>query len=340
MNSRRNVNAACSVLLIAGLLLWLLWPRTSEQRKAAEPGQGELPIPVPPPSATPQANAAVQPAITPPSEAEIKQKTERQWSMLLSTPISVYGKVVDENGNVIAGAKVEIGITDRAFQTGSAYSKITDEVGLFSLTGVHGIAFSVSASKKGYYSNEQSMGRRNVTAPSRSDLPQPSKGQPVVLVLHKQGQTVPLNFTSSRQIDVPRSGQPISIDLATGKVGQGNLQVTSWLGNTNQRPFDWRYQLSVPGGGLVERTGQFDFEAPADGYLSAAEINMPTTAEKWSARAERQYFAKLPDGRYARFLIRFYPNQQRNFVVLESHVNPTAGDRNLEFDPGKQAAAP
>ena len=43
---------------------------------------------------------------------------------------------------------------------------------------------------------------------------------------------------------------------------------------------------------------------------------------------------KLPDGRYARFSIKFYAGD-RNFIVFESYLNPTRGSRNLEFDPQK-----
>ena len=66
-----------------------------------------------------------------------------------------------------------------------------------------------------------------------------------------------------------------------------------------------------------------------EGYRKIRTIN------GGGAMGEKDYFAKLPDGRYARFLIRFYPRQQRNFVVMESYVNPNPGDRNLEFDARK-----
>jgi len=336
----RGLIVGCVLAVIAGLLIYLHWLRKSEQPKAAASNQSTLqrPVSAQSPSASPGTSMSARLAFTPPTEAEIKQQQERQWSLLFMTPISIYGKVVDENANPISGASVDIGVNDNPLpnKTGSTYIKITDEGGLFSLTGVHGVGFSVSASKSGYYSSERSMGNRNVAVPSKDDLPQPTKEQPIILVLLKQGQSERLIFTSSRQIEVPRMGRPINIDPTTGETGEGGLEVTSWIGNTSQRPFDWRYQLSVPGGGLVERKGQFDFEAPSGGYKPTTEINMPATAEDWSSRAEKQYFAKFADGRYARFLIRFYPSPQRNFVVLESYVNPTAGSRNLEFDPTKQ----
>jgi hypothetical protein len=62
---------------------------------------------------------------------------------------------------------------------------------------------------------------------------------------------------------------------------------------------------------------------------------MRATAEQWASDVPKQYFAKLPDGRYARFSIEFYAGG-RNFVVFQSYLNPEPGHRNLEFDPAKQ----
>lgn len=80
--------------------------------------------------------------------------------------------------------------------------------------------------------------------------------------------------------------------------------------------------------------------APTDGYHPQIEVKMPADDPKWSSRLSKQYFAKLPGDRYARFSIRFYGGSKddgadRNFVVLESYVNPKPGSRNLEFDPAK-----
>jgi hypothetical protein len=331
--SRRTLIAAC-FLVVAGVVLWWIYrPHQAESPKLTPSNQGNVP------SLTQKAPAPIVETnpvgVVVPSQAEIEERKEQQTKALYLTPIAVYGKVVDEDGNSISGATVRIGIADRPFETGSSYTQTTDGGGLFSLANVHGIAFSVSASKDGYYSSEESTGHRNVVTPSRDDVQQPSKDRPMVLVLRKQTQPVPLIVTSSGQIDVPRTGQPTNIDLATGRKGQGELQVASWLGDSSQRPFSWRYQLSVASGGLIERKGEFDFEAPADGYQASAEINMPATAENWSSSGAREYFAKLGDGRYARFSIRFYPRQQRNFVVIETYINPKSHDRNLEFNPNK-----
>lgn len=326
-HSRRNIIIVCILAIIAGLMIWIYWLKKPEVPKL-------LLNYTPNPSAfVSNTNATI------PSEEEIKQRDEQKWKEIFRTSIEIYGKVVDENGNPIPSAIVEININDRPFTSGSNYTKTTDEKGLFSIFGVNGIAFSATASKKGYYTTDESIKKRNVVTPTKSDAPQSLKNRPIILVLRKQGNPLSLIFTSSRQFDVPKTGQPLSIDLTTGRTNQGHLQVASWIGNSSQQPFDWRYQLSILGGGLIERKGQFDFEAPSEGYQESIEINMPATAQRWSSDVNKDYFAKLPDGRYARFSINFYPGK-RNFIVLESYVNFTPGDRNLEYDPNKAVKSP
>lgn len=332
-NGRRNLIIAC-VIVFAGLLIWLYWHRNTETLMPPATNRGDVTTST---SASKKPNAAIP--ITTPTQAEATQQKEQQLNALYFTPIAVYGKVVDENGNPVVGATVEIGINDSPVRSGSDHMQTTDGEGLFSLTGVHGIAFSLRASKDGYYTTAESRGQRNVIVPSNDDVLQPSKGRPVVLILRKKGETMPLFFVSSRQIDVPRTGQPMTVDLATGRTGQGDLYISSWLGDSAQPRFDWRYQVSVPGGGLIERKGPFDFEAPADGYQATLEINMPISVESWCSDVTKNYFAKLPNGRYARLSINFYPGQ-RNFVVLESYVNPAVGNRNLEFDRTKVVKSP
>jgi len=79
-----------------------------------------------------------------------------------------------------------------------------------------------------------------------------------------------------------------------------------------------------------------------DGYQSSIEVNMPADIKEWASDVAKSYFAELPDGTYARFSINLYVGRgkERNFVVLESYVNPVPGDRNLEYDPDNKAPSP
>ncbi|MEY3480790.1 MAG: hypothetical protein RIQ71_1565 [Verrucomicrobiota bacterium] len=270
---------------------------------------------------------------------EIKKQVLDQVAQVFSAPIAFYGKVIDQNGEPVPHASIGYTAADKFNASGSNYTGQTDENGLFDISGIEGAGLSVGVGKEGYYPVEgkssqifgYGIGSDSVRKPP------PTKDAPAIFVLHKMGKTESLTFLSGRQFDVPASGRPVTIDLVTGRPNGRGLRVESWLGDTGRRPFDWRYQLSIPEGGLVERTGQFDFVAPEVGYQPTVEIKMPAAGEDWSSRLEKTYFAKLPDGKYARFKIRFYPGPQRNFVVLESYVNPQPGSRNLEYNP-KQAS--
>lgn len=331
MKRRKNI------LLIGGLFVFvaLLWWWMQRETKPSP-----LQASKPPSSSTP-ASKEPNAAVTPQAQEEKRKAAVDLVVSALATPIEFYGRVVDQNGDPVAGATVGFSALDKFMAPGSGYTGTSDENGLFSISGIKGARLSVNVRKEGYYFID-SKSNASFAYGTGSDgyfRAPPTKSKPATFILQKAGEKVALLYASGGQIDVPKTGKPLGIDLATGRSGQGSLEVTSWIGDAKKRPFDWRYQLSVPNGGIIERTGQFDFEAPADGYQPAIEISMAATAEKWSSDVTRTYFAKLPDGRYARFSINFYPGQ-RNFIVLESYVNPKPGSRNLEFDPKQQVKSP
>jgi hypothetical protein len=278
-------------------------------------------------------------AIAQSTSSAIARRREATQKVLgaLRTPIVFYGKVIDQNGDPVSNADVHYSTIDRFDTDGSKYTGRSDSQGNFSISGIRGAVLTVGVGKSGYYHVH---GRSNgafaygVGSDATRQSP-PTKDNPAVFMLQKMGTTEPLLYLNSRQVDVPLTGEPLLFDLTTGRCGTGNLQFEFWIGETNQRPFNWRYRLTALGGGIATRKGQFDFEAPAAGYEESTELDMPASSQNWSSSLTKDYFAKLPNGRYARFSVTFYPGK-RNFFVIEAYVNPTPGDRNLEFDPAKQ----
>jgi len=265
-----------------------------------------------------------------PSGSEIENRKERLINAAFLTPISIFGKVVDEQNRAIPDAMVQISVNDSPGRSGTEYVRSTDTAGLFSLIGAKGISFSLRASKSGFYTTKESTAHRNVIAPGANDAQTSSYENPVTLTLRSKRHPEVLIHVSSRQVDIALRG-PTIFDLLTGHVGNGQLHIVSVLGDTNRPRFDWSYKISIPGGGLVERKGQFEFEAPADHYSQDVQILMTSEQPRWSSDVTKEYFARLPDGRFGRFSINLYPGK-RNFVVIESYVNPKPGNRNLEFD--------
>ena len=328
MKKSRIVFGICFAVFIPTLIWWLIHPsQVAEQ-----------------PLSIPRQSSAATNAIIPQKQQE-NLETRRQVvaaiESALNAPITFYGKVVDQNGSPVPFARAAYGLLDKFNESGSNGHVDADANGFFTIQGVRGAAIGVNVSKSGYYQIHK-VSDQYFSYGSGGDSmskPPPPRDNPAVFVLQKMGEPVSLIFVSSRQVDVPRAGQSVSINLAGEQAVEGNLQMSSWIGDSNQRPFDWRYQLSIPGGGLIERKAQFDFEAPNANYQSTVEINMAADAEQWNNRLTKEYFAKLGDGRFARFSVRFYPGN-RNFVVLESYLNPTPGSRNLEFDPAKVVKLP
>jgi len=332
MKRKRIIIVLCFFAMVVALMLWLL--KSSPKPASATASQ----------SPTVAAVAQGSPALAaplPPIEERRKAVVE-QIQSVLATPITFYGKVIDQNGDPVPDAVVGYSALDKFMEPGAGYTGTSDENGTFSISGIKGARLSVNVRKKGYYfiDGKSNAAFAYATGADGYFKNPPVQGNPAIFVLHKMGDLVPLVQLSRRQVDVPKTGAPLSIDLTTGRIGGKDLTLESWTGAKELNRFDWSYRLSVSEGGLVERKGEFDFEAPADGYHPQIEVKMPADAPQWSSRLSKQYFAKLPGDRYARFSIRFYPGVKddgadRNFVVLESYVNPKPGSRNLEFDPSK-----
>lgn len=54
-------------------------------------------------------------------------------------------------------------------------------------------------------------------------------------------------------------------------------------------------------------------------------------AERWRPSMAKHFFIRLGDNRYARINFEMVAGGD-HFIVLESFLNPTPGNRNLEFD--------
>jgi hypothetical protein len=352
MNARKILSVVAFVAIL--VVLYLFWTRTKHEpiavapspKSAAQPSAPQSTASSPPKDAQGRLLPVASPGATPGKESrETSPEAVKRFMGAYLASISFYGKVVDERGNPIEGAVAKLVAVDRPFSDGTSYEKTSDAQGLFSITGIHGAGLVVSVTKAGYYRTDQSTGSVSYgKLPTSDERAIPKPEAPAIFVLRKMGESVPLVHLESKGVRIVEDGTPVEVDLATGAQNRGGsetVRVEVWSDNPTygaQGPYGWKARVSVPGGGLIERTGEFDFEAPADGYVPTFETSMAQNAERWRNGFERQFFARLSDGHFARFTINLKTGGL--FFTLESFLNPTPGNRNLEFDPQKAVVSP
>ena len=218
---------------------------------------------------------------------------------------------------------------------------ISDQDGLFPLSNTNGKNLIVQVSKEGYYSYQRFGAAFNYAGENQNFVP--DTANPVIFRLKKKGVAEPLVHVQSpmggpKGFRIAKDGTVDEISLSTGKAvppGQGDLRVQCWTDNQGKAPgerYDWKCQISVPNGGILQSTNDLDFQAPLHGYQTADVIDMPAKLETdWSSHASRNYFLKLANGNYARMSFEMVAGGD-HFFQLESFLNPS-GSRSLEFDP-------
>ena len=137
---------------------------------------------------------------------------------------------------------------------------------------------------------------------------------PVVFHLRKKGlgaELIQKDFPPGmgQYWQLHHDGTPIELDLLSGSqtvAGNGQLKLELWrdVSNMKRQPFDWKLQLSIPNGGLIETNEELAFQAPKSGYQPSIVIDMPATNQNWQAEIRNKYYIQLPDGNYGR--IDFY----------------------------------
>lgn len=256
-----------------------------------------------------------------------------------SAPITFYGKVIDQHGQPVSGATIHYSAADQYFGKGSKYEGASDASGAFSIAGLKGAGLFVSVYKDGYAGTSRSGASFGYGVPSANQPP--SVDNPAVFLLRKKDPPEPL-IVVDKNIVVPKDGTRVEINLTSGRPvpsGHGDFIIECRADGqeTDERGrYDWQCRLTVPGGGLTERSDvEFEFEAPVEGYQPVKEFRMPRNAGRWKDSFEENYFVKLANGSYARMRFRLTTGGD-HFASLTSYLNPTPGSRNLEYDSNKR----
>ena len=329
-------NVLIAALVVIGLIAFWSIRSKRPREERNEPG----------PLSQNDVQGATSPAVTqassarkaPPTTFQARQKA---FTEAFKTPISFYGRVIDQHGDPVPEADVKLSANDKASGgRPSEYTRKTDSDGRFSIGGISGITLAIEVSKPGYRGIPQTerqpsssglfeywVSEASIHAPHRS-----TPEAPTMFVLFKAGPTEPLVKVGTKNFRIARDGSPLSISLDQQGGHQIVLRCWNWelTRPPGRRQYDWRLDITVPNGGLIARKDAFEFEAPEVGYLPSDSVDMAATlGNQWRSSAGRSYFVRFDDDTFGRVELEMQAGGD-HFVVWESFLNPKAGSRNLE----------
>jgi len=327
----------CLLLLIAGVFIAIQGYERSakvltEARAATSNGGGN-----------PRKNISV--SGTAPDITGSAAPASSRLDALLLTPITFYGKVIDQYGAPVPQAAVVVVANDHLSGLGTERTMESDAAGLFTITGMHGLALGVDVSKSGYYRVNSKDGNPGSTRgvfysdPDSGRIYHPDKSNPVVFALYKHGEIEPLYGLKSAWTSL-QNGAPVVLDLMPDEpAGKRKVKVTAWSGDPKKSKegiYDWRCEIQPLEGKIQRSAGKFDFVAPEAGYhpseTAAMTTDMPPLS--WNNEIKQSFFIRFDDETFARIDVKITAPPYGSISIKGLH-NPKTGSRNLEADPGQ-----
>jgi alpha-tubulin suppressor-like RCC1 family protein len=256
---------------------------------------------------------------------------------VLDQPISFYGQVLDESNKPVVGASVHFGWRGFLICGTRDLDVLSDQSGLFSLTGQLGQELYVSVGKSNCYSSARNRGAGIFRYNGSMGEPfRPDPRQPVVYYLRRKGVGAKSLITSDYGVyhdlvaKAPLNNAPVRVDLLHRKVGEGPLEVSqvkpayaNWKSAT-----DWSLTLKIADGGFVEENEEFPFHPPESGYRPEMEFNFHKGQTNWTTAIQKDYYIRFGDPPlYGRLHVDTLISSDS--VRLAYTINPD-GVRNLE----------
>lgn len=256
--------------------------------------------------------------------------------------IGIYGKVIDQDGNPMAGVDVTGSVSRIQGWFGEEkwedHATHTDANGLFQFSGLTGADWNVSVKKDGYIIDYT----RGCSGPSGgADGSQTNPNNRIILTMYKQHGAEPMTY---REIEsrVPYDGTTASFNLtADQKSTNGDLKITLLRSPLKIRrgldKYDWNVKIEMTNGGLQTESSPYPYWAPESGYQSAFVTGMSSNNVAWNRELKQNFYIKDGQGKYGRLLIDLFTDAVRpdTGIKIQTWFNPS-GSRNLEFDPAKQ----
>jgi hypothetical protein len=246
-------------------------------------------------------------------------------------PQSFYGKVIDQNGQPVAGVEaigtIEVLSSLNEGLEKQTYKTQSDSAGMFEFTAEKGAPFNVTVKKDGYLMGERGEGYQG--PPGENTTPYDR----AILTMWKLRGAEPLvgyNIDSK----IPYDGTPTTFDITSQKISpDGDLRVT--LNRTplevlrSGQGFDWTVKIEMLHGGLLAENDPYPYWAPENGYVPTFESNMSSNSVSWYSHLTQNFYIKNASGQYGRLQADVYTALTPARIQFSFTINPS-GSQNLE----------
>ncbi len=269
--------------------------------------------------------------------------------------VEFYGKVIDQDGAPVEGAKVEAyassfveSLREQVAHGGGKTEKrdfalLSDSKGLFSITGHRARSLTFRSIEKDGYTSSKKMPGGFMFSPTYSSQHTTSSTEPVIFPMWRKGISEPLSKKFCRKRVVP-DGRVYTFDLRASRViegdGEGDLRirvVADYQAADGTTRYPWTLEIEAIEGGLISSADPYPYRAPETGYQPELSWDSTDRNGKWSRDLLQTLYV---EGRNKEFYasIRldmkvFFANSAS--IEMNILVNPS-GSRNLEYDPAKE----
>jgi hypothetical protein len=249
------------------------------------------------------------------------------------TPIEFYGKAVDQYGNPVPSARVDL-----YWGKGTNLVMQTQQDGSFVFSGVTGAGLDVRIYKNSYSARSQSYGSFEYANFFDAKFHLPNPAHPVIFRLQKLENPEPM-YVSSTSLKLDVTNTVVWVDFGTGEKGATGDIGFSVVRDEFPGKQETGYTLNIltqPGGGVVITNEEFMFHAPESGYSLQKTIpHRPSGPNDHSFQPSMEFklYLKTADAKYAAIKVEVGQYQRpAAYVDLVMCFNPS-GSRNLELGP-------
>ena len=337
------------VILFAGVIGWYFWLKSTPQALVV---QDKMAVEIPKNTKKSEAVTVSEVLSDPYTHPKVYSQIKRVQNLhrAMSSGFEYYGRVIDQHGNPVVGAKVKAEWAYFPFipngDFGPNYKTLhltTDSDGRFSIQKDDGMSIAIDAiEKEGYQIKSKKFymfsdgGYKMLQSFNDPE-------NPVIFHAWKKAEAEPLIY-SEGFYGFYKSGEPYTIDLNKGKkvkgVALGDLLITFNRDPSGSRmnPSSWAVSVKAIGGGIVETTDLFMNEAPDEGYEPSWNISFKKGAGGFLHRIEKHFYLKSRSGKsYSKVIMIFWPyyRADADAIEIKAWVNPN-GSRNLQYDRSKR----